>query len=79
MKYADPGFRMLYDFHKWQNDKKPGSVYATYLIYGAKKAIETDGDVEMSSSMPEMDSFSEQLPTNTLTLVTEEKLEGAYS
>lgn len=28
---------MLYDFYQFQNDKKPGSVYATYLLSGKKK------------------------------------------
>ena len=30
--------RMLYDFHVHENAKKPGSVHATYLIAGTKKA-----------------------------------------
>ncbi|KAI1620117.1 DNA polymerase delta subunit 3 [Exophiala viscosa] len=29
---------MLYDFYEFQNGKKPGSVYATYLLSGVKKA-----------------------------------------
>lgn len=30
--------RMLYDFHSLENAKKPGSVHATYLLAGVKKA-----------------------------------------
>lgn len=28
---------MLYDFYQFQNDKKPGSIYATYLLSGTKR------------------------------------------
>ena len=28
--------RMLYDFHSHENEKKPGSVHATYLLAGIK-------------------------------------------
>ncbi|KAJ9613517.1 CDC27 protein [Cladophialophora chaetospira] len=28
---------MLYEFHEFQNGKKPGSIYATYLLSGTKK------------------------------------------
>ncbi|KAL2429649.1 hypothetical protein ABEF95_008673 [Exophiala dermatitidis] len=28
---------MLYDFYQFQNEKKPGSVYATYLLSGLKR------------------------------------------
>ena len=28
---------MLYEFYEFQNGKKPGSVYATYLLSGLKK------------------------------------------
>lgn len=73
---------MLYEFHQWQNEKKSESVHATYLVYGVKKTQETnghvqeDGDVEMSSSMPEVEPFSEQVPISTLTLAREEHLKG---
>lgn len=52
--------RMLYDFHKKQNQKKPGTVHATYLISGTKRKEEppatiggvkdVDGDDYMQSS-----------------------------
>ncbi|EXJ78873.1 hypothetical protein A1O1_09275 [Capronia coronata CBS 617.96] len=35
---------MLYDFLEFQNGKKPGSVYATYLLSGVKKPQSTVGD-----------------------------------
>ncbi|KAF3066569.1 DNA polymerase delta subunit 3 [Daldinia childiae] len=73
---------MLYDFHKWQNDKCPGSLHATYLVYGTKKAAvkveESDGDVKMtdSSSSEEMHvPFSDEVPTYTLSIVKEEQLQ----
>lgn len=76
---------MLYDFHKWQNDKKPGSLHATYLVYGtAREADAHDGDVEMSDSqhseaeLPHA-PFSDAVPTHTLSLVKEEELSGVYN
>jgi DNA polymerase delta subunit 3 len=59
--------RMLYEFHKQQNAKKPESIHATYLLSGTKRKEEpTNGDTKkdndgdnymqssqiMSSSMP---------------------------
>ncbi|CAG8979001.1 hypothetical protein HYALB_00009903 [Hymenoscyphus albidus] len=51
---------MLYDFHKSQNQKKPGSVHATYLVSGTKRTEDPpatiggvkdeDGDDYMHSS-----------------------------
>lgn len=69
---------MLYDFHRWQNAMRPGTVHATYLVYGTRKAeqVQDDGDVEMSSSAPDMEPLSEEVPTATLTLVQESQLEG---
>lgn len=32
---------MLYEFYEFQNGKKPGSVYATYLLSGKKKQRRT--------------------------------------
>ena len=69
---------MLYDFHKYQNEQRPGSIHATYLVYGSKTAdkAQGDGDVEMTSSMPEHEPLSEEVPTTTLTIVAEEQLKG---
>ena len=44
--------RMLYDFLNYQNGIKENSIHATYLLYGQRKAKETqtDGDVEMGGT-----------------------------
>lgn len=65
---------MLYDFHNYQNAQKSHSVHATYLVYGTKNVDneQSNGDVEMSSSIPEQD----ETPVSTLTLVREEELNG---
>ncbi|KAL8382636.1 hypothetical protein RB595_006426 [Gaeumannomyces hyphopodioides] len=65
--------QMLYEFHKSQNDRKSGSVHATYLMYGVKRAAEQstqagDGDVEMAEEP------SEHVPTYTLSIAKEEDL-----
>lgn len=75
---------MLYDFHKSQNEKRPGTLYATYLVYGTRKKVvkavkaeEQDGDVEMTDSHPETHlPFSDEVPTYTLSLISEAQLEG---
>ncbi|KAF5661832.1 dna polymerase delta subunit 3 [Fusarium heterosporum] len=66
---------MLYDFHNYQNAQKANSIHATYLVYGTKTpdSQQSDGDVEMSSSMPEV-SLSDEVPISTLTLAREEEL-----
>jgi DNA polymerase delta subunit 3 len=60
---------MLYEFHRKQNSKKPGSVHATYLISGirpsaAAHATETQQDGEDSTmrSSPPLPSSSFQQP-----------------
>lgn len=76
---------MLYDFHTWQNGKRPGAVHATYMVYGIRKVAEAngnsqeDGDVEMTSSLPDVESLAEEVPVFTLTLVAEEQLNGKRS
>jgi DNA polymerase delta subunit 3 len=69
---------MLYEFHKMQNDKRPGTLHATYLVYGTqRKASEQDGDVEMTDSVSESGvPFSDEVSTQTMTLVKEEQLQG---
>lgn len=71
---------MLYDFQKWQNAMRAGSVHATYLVYGTKnsEAVEDDGDVEMTSSAPEREPLSDEVTTYTLSLVAEENLKGMH-
>lgn len=69
---------MLFDFHKYQNELRASSIHATYLIYGIRSSDNPhgDGDVEMSSSMPEQESLSDDVQTTTLSLVREEDLKG---
>ncbi|GAP91887.1 putative DNA polymerase delta subunit 3 [Rosellinia necatrix] len=74
---------MLYDFHKWQNEKRPGTLHATYVIYGTKsKPVQQDEDVEMTDSQMSDGAdapFSDLVPTYTLSLVTQEQLEESLS
>lgn len=80
-----PFRRMLYDFHKWQNGKRPGSVHATYLVYGTKKEEHAGSqpqpnqgdDIDMMSSMPEPEESDDVVPVSTLSLVAEDKLKGS--
>ncbi|RYO75185.1 hypothetical protein DL766_007094 [Monosporascus sp. MC13-8B] len=78
--HVDTAKEMLYEFHKWQNDKKPGSLHATYLVYGTLRKVDRrDGDVEMTDSQTSEDDhipFSDEVPTQTLSLVKEEQLQG---
>ncbi|RYP37056.1 hypothetical protein DL767_003119 [Monosporascus sp. MG133] len=78
--HVDTAKEMLYEFHKWQNDKKPGSLHATYLVYGTmRKVDQRDGDIEMTDSQSSEDDhipFSDEVPTQTLSLVKEEQLQG---
>ncbi|TLS27136.1 hypothetical protein PpBr36_04613 [Pyricularia pennisetigena] len=78
--------QMLYEFHKSQNERKPGAIHATYLVYGVKSNEDSlhgrsqpDGDIEMASSMPEVEENSEQVPVFTVTLVKEENLEDCLA
>lgn len=70
---------MLYDFHKTQSSKKPGTVYATYLLYGIKKSVQNQNgnamDIDLPSSLPDADPVDdEEVPSYTLVLVQEERL-----
>lgn len=83
--------RMLYDFHRQQNAKKPGTIHATYLISGTKGkeeplatnvAAKKDGEDDyiqsspfMASSMPAAEGTGES-GVLSITLVKEENLEG---
>lgn len=91
---ADRGFRMLYDFHRQQNAKKPGTLHATYLISGTKReeeAVPTNGDVKMedsndyiqsspfvASSMPQVVESTGATSVLSITLAREEDLDGMY-
>lgn len=72
---------MLYDFHKYQNALRSDSVHATYLVYGTKTSdnAQADGDVEMTSSMPDNDALSEDVAATTLTLAREEELKDVLA
>ncbi|KAL0944604.1 DNA polymerase subunit cdc27 [Colletotrichum truncatum] len=67
---------MLYEFHRSQNAMRPGTIHATYLVYGIQKVekVQEDGDVEMASSPPASEPLSEEIVTNTLTLVSGDRL-----
>jgi DNA polymerase delta subunit 3 len=85
------GHRMLYEFHHLQNAKKPGTVHATYLISGTKRAeeqeassgVQKDGEDAymqsspfMSSSMPQPDQDTGETSVLSISLVREEDLES---
>lgn len=86
---------MLFDFHKQENSKKPGSIHAVYLVCGFVSAApsapstqleQKDGeDVSMqsspfmSSSMPQKEEDDELLTAKTVVLCREEDLEGAWT
>ncbi|KAL1869916.1 CDC27 protein [Diaporthe australafricana] len=77
--------QMLYEFHAWQNDKRSGSVHATYMLYGTRKPAHTnghsqqDGDVIMASSPPEAEVVADDGPVVTLSVVAEESLKDILS
>ncbi|EGP84757.1 uncharacterized protein MYCGRDRAFT_87430 [Zymoseptoria tritici IPO323] len=61
--------QMLFDFHRKQNSKKPGSVHATYILSGTKTIAQTspvqsqsqqDGDDSILQSSPLLPSSSMQ-------------------
>ncbi|KAH6668669.1 DNA polymerase subunit Cdc27 [Plectosphaerella plurivora] len=71
---------MLYEFHSWQNSIAAGKVHATYIILGTRKpTVQSDGDVEMASSAPEAEYWDGEAPTQSLTLVTEERLKDVLA
>jgi DNA polymerase delta subunit 3 len=60
---------MLYDFHRKQNSKKPGSVHATYIVSGTKTVTQTspiqsqsqqNGEDSVMQSSPPLPSSSMQ-------------------
>ncbi|KAI1360840.1 DNA polymerase subunit Cdc27 [Xylaria arbuscula] len=76
---------MLYEFHKRQNEKKPNTLHATYILYGSKSPpVQEDEDVEMTNSqMSEAADlhvpYSDLVPTYTLSLVRQEQLQETLS
>ncbi|KAK5634071.1 hypothetical protein RRF57_009785 [Xylaria bambusicola] len=81
--HANTAKEMLYDFHKRQNDKRPNSLHATYILYGTRsRPGHQDEDVEMTDSpTPEAADapFSDLVPTFTLSLVRQEQLQETLS
>lgn len=85
-------YRMLFDFHKSENEKKPNSVSATYLINGFQtpQKIPTangesnDGEDTVMrsspymSSMPQPDEKERSMRTTSFVLAREEDLDGEY-
>lgn len=75
--------RMLYEFHLSQNAKRPGTVHATYLVYGVKSGGNirkgANEDVEMASSPPYAESVTEVVQSYALSLVAEENLKDALA
>jgi DNA polymerase delta subunit 3 len=85
-----PLHRILYEFHRNENAKKPQTVHATYVISGIQKAPEpapTNGHADdedemmqsspyLPSSMPNQDATSDSIRTASIVLAREEDLEG---
>jgi len=47
---------MLYDFHRTQNARKPGSLHATYLLAGTRKPeAQSQDNCHTSTSQPDED------------------------
>ncbi|KAJ5812946.1 DNA polymerase subunit Cdc27 [Penicillium robsamsonii] len=88
-----PLHRILFEFHRNENAKKPQTVHATYVISGIQKAPEpaptnghADNDDDMMesspylpSSMPNQDADSDSIRTTSIVLAREEDLEDAKS
>ncbi|KAI9649862.1 CDC27 protein [Ciborinia camelliae] len=84
---------MLFEFHRVQNAKKPGTIHATYLIGGTKRkeapvAIEVPKDGEddymqsspfVGSSMPEPEEGPGEGSILSITLTREEDLDKIRS
>ncbi|GAW23441.1 hypothetical protein ANO14919_130000 [Xylariales sp. No.14919] len=81
--HANTAKEMLYDFHKWQSEKSPDTLHATYMIYGTKSSpVQEDEDIEMTDSQASevIDApYSDLVPTYTLSLVGQEKLQESLS
>jgi DNA polymerase delta subunit 3 len=82
---------MLFEFHRVQNGKKPGSIHAVYMIAGQKREQAQNisngdhikkEDAYMQSSPPEKPSLSqprvvEDIPILSITIAREEDIEKA--
>ncbi|PBP21899.1 hypothetical protein BUE80_DR007305 [Diplocarpon rosae] len=86
---------MLFEFHRNQNAKKPGTIHATYLISGTKRKVDPfpangawqkDGEDDymqsspfLGSSMPQIDNGTGESSVLSITLVKEEQLQEVQS
>ncbi|PBP16832.1 hypothetical protein BUE80_DR012435 [Diplocarpon rosae] len=86
---------MLFEFHRNQNAKKPGTIHATYLISGTKRKEDPsltngaplkDGEDDymqsspfLGSSMPQIENGTGESSVLSITLVKEEQLEEVQS
>jgi len=84
---------MLFEFHRQQNAKKPGTIHATYLLSGTKlealqptNGTKKDGEDEymqsspfMGSSMPQSGEDNGSTGVLTITIAKEEDLESLKS
>ncbi|KAJ6021120.1 hypothetical protein N7540_006624 [Penicillium herquei] len=93
--HANRAKQLLYEFHRNENTKKPGSVHATYVITGIQSspstsATATNGNTKdedevmqsspyLPSSMPNQDSASELARFTAVILAREEDLDEAKS
>ncbi|EEQ31056.1 conserved hypothetical protein [Microsporum canis CBS 113480] len=81
--HSNQAKRMLYEFHRSENEKKPNSVHATYLLTGISGYIKPsplgehrlkDGEDEVMQSSPFMSSQPAQpevvAPVNTSTVTS---------
>jgi DNA polymerase delta subunit 3 len=83
------GFRMLFDFHKTQNEKQSESVHATYVVSGLKRQVvevpAKDGDDTVMNSSPfpgsyMMSSAPQESPASAIRSISfarEEELQGS--
>lgn len=83
-------YRILFEFHRTENAKQPGSVNATYVISGVQRPPEppaTNGHANdkdevmqsspyLPSSMPNQDDASDSIPIASIILAREEDLES---
>lgn len=81
---------MLFEFHRVQNAKKPGTIHATYLVGGTRRkaapvAIEVQKDGEddymqsspfVGSSMPQPEESAGDPPILSITLTREKDLDS---
>ncbi|KAF7947543.1 hypothetical protein EAE96_008629 [Botrytis aclada] len=84
---------MLFEFHRVQNAKKPGTIHATYLIGGTKRKeapaeleAQKDGEDDymqsspfVGSSMPQAEGSTGEGSTLSISLTREEDLETIRS